>query len=114
MTKKLLAIAAMSACLACAQGIKLKTPPVIAPVQILKQEIEVLQVTAFTQPNTPLVLKHQPAIGTIVVVSLIGTTMLDQRAVMIDGTPLTLTLDADAQAQAMTVEVRYHYAPTQQ
>lgn len=93
-------------------NVVLKSPPTIAPVYLMKQDIVTFPIANFVNPKTLLVLPREPAIDTLVTISLHGDVLLDQVSVRKTTQTITVTIDPTVQALASTVTVEYTYLPT--
>lgn len=112
MLKRLLVSVFSFVVLAGAQvNIVLTPPKTIAPVFLMKQDVVSFPITNFVNPATPISLPHDPAIDTLVTVSLKGDTLLDQVSIKYTGVAITVTIDPSAQALASQVVVSYTYLP---
>lgn len=101
--KSILALVAFSF-LACAQPVVLHPP---APAAMAKSYIETFPAAQFVTPGAALQLAHTPDLGTVVTVSLKGTSLFDQTSVKRTAEPLTVNIDPAGLAPGATIVVEY-------
>lgn len=101
---KLMLAAIAAAFLACAQPVVLHPP---APAAIAKSYIESFPAAQFVSPGAAVQLAHAPDLGTVVTVTLKGTTLFDQTSVKKTAEPLTVNIDPTGLAPGSTIVVEY-------